>query len=378
MINQGDTAGAGAGGNRGGELGGWLGGWFCLVGEGRARRCARSPWGPKRLRNSPGRRRGRTSAAPGCRTRRPRRRQDEVVLAEHHPEPAVEHVEPLVALVRLRVGSPAGAPAGRPSCTPGPHPAGGSTARSSCRAGDRPEVDARVAGGRPPTRSSSGTPVDAGQGSRSSRVGLRVPDSSRDSVLTEMPVARESSARVAPAPTQRPQVGPDGGQHLVRGGGPQGRPGSPAAGPDPSPRSGSCSRSGPCSRWARAHTRPGPRAVRPVLVAYPGRAVQVGYSGRAGLGLGVPVVVGHRAILPFRQRCWQLGDSGGRSGASAGRTARKEAETMTYPVVHDVVVVGGGAAGLSGALALGRFAATWWWSTAVPPATPRPTTCTTS
>src|SRR6266705_1261254 len=53
-------------------------------------------------------------------------------------------------------------------------------------------------GGGAPTSSSSGTWCARASASSSSRVGLRPPDSSRDSVLTEMPVASESSASVAP------------------------------------------------------------------------------------------------------------------------------------------------------------------------------------
>src|SRR5690349_4032134 len=53
-------------------------------------------------------------------------------------------------------------------------------------------------GGGAPTSSSSGTWCARASASSSSRVGLRPPDSSRDSVLTEMPVVSESSARVAP------------------------------------------------------------------------------------------------------------------------------------------------------------------------------------
>src|SRR4051812_49709109 len=48
------------------------------------------------------------------------------------------------------------------------------------------------------TSSSSGTWCARASGSSSSRVGLRSPDSSRDSVLTEMPVAAESWASVSP------------------------------------------------------------------------------------------------------------------------------------------------------------------------------------
>src|SRR6266567_343534 len=49
-----------------------------------------------------------------------------------------------------------------------------------------------------PTSSSSGTWCARASASSSSRVGLRPPDSSRDSVLTEMPVASASSASVVP------------------------------------------------------------------------------------------------------------------------------------------------------------------------------------
>src|SRR6516225_6989794 len=48
------------------------------------------------------------------------------------------------------------------------------------------------------TSSSSGTWCARASASSSSRVGLRPPDSSRDSVLTEMPVTSESSASVVP------------------------------------------------------------------------------------------------------------------------------------------------------------------------------------
>src|SRR6266487_5522874 len=53
-------------------------------------------------------------------------------------------------------------------------------------------------GGGAPTSSSSGTWCARASASSSSRVGLRPPDSSRDSVLTEMPVVSDSSASVAP------------------------------------------------------------------------------------------------------------------------------------------------------------------------------------
>src|SRR6266704_4820890 len=53
-------------------------------------------------------------------------------------------------------------------------------------------------GGGAPTSSSSGTWCARASASSSSRVGLRPPDSSRDSVLTEMPVVSESSASVSP------------------------------------------------------------------------------------------------------------------------------------------------------------------------------------
>src|ERR1700749_570872 len=53
-------------------------------------------------------------------------------------------------------------------------------------------------GGGAPTSSSSGTWCARASASSSSRVGLRPPDSSRDSVLTEMPVVSESSGSVAP------------------------------------------------------------------------------------------------------------------------------------------------------------------------------------
>src|SRR5580704_19115100 len=49
-----------------------------------------------------------------------------------------------------------------------------------------------------PASSSSGTRYARARASSNSRVGLRPPDSSRDSVLTEMPVSLESSASVAP------------------------------------------------------------------------------------------------------------------------------------------------------------------------------------
>src|SRR6266700_2482195 len=53
-------------------------------------------------------------------------------------------------------------------------------------------------GGGAPTSSSSGTWCARASASSSSRVGRRPPDSSRDSVLTEMPVVSESSASVSP------------------------------------------------------------------------------------------------------------------------------------------------------------------------------------
>src|SRR5262249_19736877 len=49
-----------------------------------------------------------------------------------------------------------------------------------------------------PASSSSGTWYARARARSSSRVGLRPPDSSRDSVLTEMPVSSEISASVAP------------------------------------------------------------------------------------------------------------------------------------------------------------------------------------
>ena len=60
--------------------------------------CIRSPGRPKMLSTSAGlcRRCCRTSAAPGCRTRPPRRRRGRGLVAEDQPHPTGEHVQPLV------------------------------------------------------------------------------------------------------------------------------------------------------------------------------------------------------------------------------------------------------------------------------------------
>ncbi len=68
-----------------------------------------------------------------------------------------------------------------------------------------------------PTSSSSGTWWASAIGSSSSRLGLRCPDSSRDSVLFEIPVASDSSVSVTPAlvadPAQsRADLGQDGSE----------------------------------------------------------------------------------------------------------------------------------------------------------------------
>ena len=79
-------------------------------------------------------------------------REHQILLAEHEPQPPVQDVEPFVALVDLGLGF-LGALTG-------------------------------------------GTPWALAKGSSSSRFGRRRPDSSRDRVLTEMPVTAESSASV--------------------------------------------------------------------------------------------------------------------------------------------------------------------------------------
>lgn len=139
----------------------------------------------------------RTSAAPACRTRRPPRTEHHIMIGQHEPQPPRHHVQPLIALVgpgfRLELAlrfehlvrlESAGLPGERPV---------GATAAHD-RLGAYPRVAHRGA----PTSSSSGTSWARAIGSRSSRLGLRSPDSSRDSVLTEIPVASDRPASVAP------------------------------------------------------------------------------------------------------------------------------------------------------------------------------------
>ena len=138
----------------------------------------------------PGRRRCRTSAARGCRTPPPRRAEHQVV-ARRAPAAA--------AAARRATRSPrASAGSGsRPrrrrrcsclnACSPPGRRVSGRIVRPSAHASARVRTRGSPVGGAP-TSSSSGTWWARASGSSSSRVGSRRPDSSRDSVLTEMPV----------------------------------------------------------------------------------------------------------------------------------------------------------------------------------------------
>ena len=99
---------------------------------------------------------GRTSAARACRTRRPRRRQREVVLAEDHPQLArtarTATRSPRGSAARAR--APAGSPPSRPACRSSRWVSGTDDA-AVARAWLEP--DARVADAGAPTSSSSGT-----------------------------------------------------------------------------------------------------------------------------------------------------------------------------------------------------------------------------
>ena len=122
----------------------------------------------------------------------------DVVVAEDQPHLSRQHVEPLVALVGAELGLVA---LRRDDHLPRMQPA-----RLAASAG-RPCARCALRGlsrmrGSPtsgaPTSSSSGTRCAWASGSSSSRLGLRWPVSSRDSVLLEIPVAAASSVRVTP------------------------------------------------------------------------------------------------------------------------------------------------------------------------------------
>ena len=135
-------------------------------------------------------------------------REHEVVLAEQQPQPAGQHVQPLVALVASAARAPsAGQPGGidhlvrlQPAGPPGQR-----RHRHAVALDGRGCTRGSPVGGAS-TSSSSGTWWARASGSSSSSVGRRWPDSSRDSVLTEMPVvvrqlapASRRAAAAAPA-----------------------------------------------------------------------------------------------------------------------------------------------------------------------------------
>ena len=127
----------------------------------------------------------------------------EVLVTEHQPQPAGQHVDPLEALVADRLGLGSGCP-DRPSCTrwagPGLRVSGQATA-SPTRRGSARTRGSSV--GRLPISSSRPTPCARAMGSSSSSVARRLPDSSRDSVLVEIPVLAASAASVVPRSRRR-------------------------------------------------------------------------------------------------------------------------------------------------------------------------------
>ena len=127
--------------------------------------------------------------------------EDQIVLTQGEQRPAGQDVEPLVPLVRSLLESCTRRLAGRNDLL-----VGAQATEVAVVSGTRPPVpdegtrmDARVAGDRgAPTNSSSGTLKTLDSGSRSSRVGLRSPDSRRDRVLSEIPVVSLSWDSVVP------------------------------------------------------------------------------------------------------------------------------------------------------------------------------------
>ena len=183
-------------------------------GPGRARTCIRSPCGPNRLSTSAGCGPGVAEPVrhPGVELGDLARPEHEVVLAEQQAEPAGQDVEPLVALVGLLARRPRRALSGGKICLNACSPPGRRVSGRNVIAvrtiGSARTRGSPVSGRRRARRAAPGGRGPAAAAAPGS--GRRCPDSSRDSVLTEMPVASASWARVAPAlEAQRAQPGAD-------------------------------------------------------------------------------------------------------------------------------------------------------------------------
>ena len=138
----------------------------------------------------------------------------DVVVGEDQPHPSGQHVEPLVALMDAQLGFAA---LGRDDHLPRVHAAAvvGSAARrrGRCASAALSRMRGSPTSGAP-TSSSSGTWWAWAIGRSSSRLGLRWPDSSRDSVLLEMPGRRRQlGQRHASLRADPLEAGPHLGQH---------------------------------------------------------------------------------------------------------------------------------------------------------------------
>jgi hypothetical protein len=145
-------------------------------------------------------------------------REHQVVLAEDDPQSPVEDIEPLVALVRLRLGFPAAA-GGRDNQLVGLDAAGpaGQRQHGHAVAGDRAQVDPRVTGGRGAHEFVERDAVGSGQRQQQFQVrpagtGLQPGQGAHRDAGRR----RQVGQRGVPLTAQRTEAGADRGERLVK------------------------------------------------------------------------------------------------------------------------------------------------------------------